>query len=271
MSNNTDALEGGMDRSIHLSLDSIDLSIGGLEILNDVSLDVYKGELLASVGPNGAGKTSLLNCINGIYHPTKGRILFEDRDLAGASPHEVAQMGIARTFQLSELFRHMTVLENLFVGRHIKMSRGLLENGLFWGRTMKEEIEQREVVEKIIEFLELEKYRKTNASGLPYGIQKIVGLGRALAMEPQILLLDEPSAGMNRQEKEDLARFILRIKHETGITIIWVEHDMQLVGDLADRIVVLDFGTKIAEGKPEEVLSDPQVVKTYLGTKASAE
>jgi len=145
MSNNTDALEGGMDRSIHLTLDSIDLSIGGLEILIDVSLEVYKGELLALVGPNGAGKTSLLNCINGIYHPTEGRILFEDRDLAGARPHEVAEVGIARTFQLSELFRHMSVLENLFVGRHIKMSRGLLENGLFWGRTMKEEIEHREV------------------------------------------------------------------------------------------------------------------------------
>lgn len=268
MSNNTDALEGGMDRQIHLTLDSIYLSIGGLDILNNVSLDVYKGDLLALIGPNGAGKTSVLNCINGIYHPTGGSILFGDQDLTGAKPHEVAQMGIARSFQLAELFRHMTVLDNLLVGRHLKIDSGLIFNGLFWGRTMKEEIEQREVVEEIIEFLELEKYRKSDASGLSYGIQKIVGLGRALAMEPQILLLDEPSAGMNRQEKEDLARFIMRIKYEIGTTIIWVEHDMQLVGDLADRIVVLNFGTKIADGKAEEVLSDPQVVKTYLGTRA---
>jgi branched-chain amino acid transport system ATP-binding protein len=271
MSNNIDALEGGMDRSIHLSIESIDLSIGGLKILNDISLNVYKGELFAVIGPNGAGKTSLLNCISGIYNPTRGRILFNDHDLSRLKPHDVAQIGIARTFQLSELFRHMNVIENLLVGRHIKMSSGLISNGFFWGKTIKEEIEHREVVEKIIEFLELGRYRKSESSGLPYGTQKIVGLGRALVMEPKILLLDEPSAGMNRQEKEDLARFILRIKYKTEMTIIWVEHDMQLVGDLSDRIVVLNFGTKIAEGKPEEVLNDPQVIKTYLGTKASAE
>jgi branched-chain amino acid transport system ATP-binding protein len=271
MSSNTDALEGGMDRPIHLSLENINLSIGGLKILNDISLNVYKRELFAVIGPNGAGKTSLLNCISGIYNPTRGRILFNNHDLSRLKPYDVAQIGMARTFQLSELFRHMTVLDNILVGRHVKMKSGLIANGFFWGKTIKEEIGHRESVEKIIEFLELGRYRKSESSGLPYGIQKIVGLGRALAMDPQILLLDEPSAGMNRQEKEDLARFILRIKSETEVTIIWVEHDMQLVGDLTDRIVVLNFGTKIAEGNPEEVLNDPQVIKTYLGTKASAE
>ena len=267
MSNNTDVLEDGMDRSIHLSVDRVNLSIGGLEILNDISLNVYKGSLFALIGPNGAGKTSLLNCISGIYNPTRGHILFNGHDLAKLKSHEVAHIGIARTFQHAELFRGMTVLQNILVGRHTKMGRALISNCIFWGKTAKEEVVHREEVEKIIDFLELQRFRKSNASGLPYGIQKIIGLGRALAMEPQILLLDEPSAGMNRQEKEDLARFILRIKHEIGITMIWVEHDMQLVGDLADEMAVLNFGTKIAEGKPEGVLDDPQVIKTYLGTK----
>lgn len=256
-----------MDKSIHLSIKQIDLSIGGLKILNDISLNVLKGDLFAVIGPNGAGKTSLLNCISGIYNPTRGHILFNGHDLAKLKSHEVARIGIARTFQLSELFRHMNVLDNLLAGRHTKMKSGLFANGFFWGKTIKEEVEHREAVEKIIEFLELGRYRKSISSNLPYGTQKIVGLGRALVMEPQILLLDEPSAGMNRQEKEDLARFILRIKYEIGITLIWVEHDMQLVGDLADEMAVLNFGTKITEGKPEEVLNDPQVVKTYLGTK----
>jgi branched-chain amino acid transport system ATP-binding protein len=258
-----------MDNPVHLSLSDIDLLIGGFQILQGISAQAYEGELLALIGPNGAGKTSLLNCINGIYHPSKGRMLFEDLDLLGLKPHSVAQMGITRTFQHAELFRHMTVLDNLLVGRQIKMNRGLLSNGFFWGKTIKEELQHREAAEEIIEFLELERYRKSDASGLPYGIQKIVGLGRALAMEPKILLLDEPSAGMNRQEKEDLARFILRIKYEIGVTMIWVEHDMQLVGDLADRIVVLNFGTKIAEGSWDEVVDDPQVVQAYIGARGS--
>ena len=256
-----------MDKTIQLTIENVILSIGGLKILNDISLNFYRGDLFALIGPNGAGKTSLLNCISGIYNPTAGCILFNGHDLAKLKSHEVAKIGIARTFQLSELFRHMNVLDNLLAGRHTKMKSGLLSNGFFWRKTIKEEVEHREAVEKIIEFLELGKYRKSQSSSLPYGTQKIVGLGRALATEPQILLLDEPSAGMNRQEKEDLARFILRIKHEIGLTIIWVEHDMQLVGDLADEIAVLNFGTKIAEGKPQEVLNDPQVIKTYLGTK----
>lgn len=269
MSNNTGGPEGGMDKSVNLSMSGIELLIGGFRILQDISMQAYKGDLLALIGPNGAGKTSLLNCINGIYHPGRGQILFEGRDLVGIKPHAVARMGITRTFQHAELFRHMTVLQNLLVGRQIKMDAGLLANGIFWGKSLKEELKHREAVEEVIEFLELEKYRKTEASGLPYGIQKIVGLGRALAMEPKILLLDEPSAGMNRQEKEDLARFILRIKYEIGITMIWVEHDMQLVGDLADRIVVLNFGTKIAEGEPDRVLNNSAVVDAYLGTGAS--
>jgi branched-chain amino acid transport system ATP-binding protein len=271
MSNNTGALVNGMDRTIHLSVDRLNLSIGGLKILNDISLNINKGDLFALIGPNGAGKTSLLNCISGIYNPTQGHLQFNGYDLAKLKSHEVAQIGIARTFQLTELFRHMNVLENLLLGRHIKMKNGLLSNGFFWRGTIKEEVEHREVVERVIEFLELGRYRKHESSSLPYGTQKIVGLGRALAMEPQILLLDEPSAGMNRQEKEDLARFILRIKYETGITLIWVEHDMQLVGDLADEIGVLNFGTKIAQGKPKEVLNDPEVIRTYLGTKTSVE
>jgi branched-chain amino acid transport system ATP-binding protein len=260
-----------MDTSVHLKIENVSLSIGGLNILKDVSVDVQKGELLALIGPNGAGKTTLLNCISGIYHATSGRIWFDGHDLARMKSHEVAQIGVARTFQMTELFQHMNVLQNLLAGRHIKMKGGLLSNGFFWGKTIQEEIEHRKVVERMINFLELGRYRKIQSSNLPYGTQKIVGLGRALVMEPQILLLDEPSAGMNRQEKEDIARFILRIKYEIGITIIWVEHDMQLVGDLADRVVVLNFGTKIAEGNPSQVLNDPNVVKTYLGTKNRVE
>jgi branched-chain amino acid transport system ATP-binding protein len=254
-----------MNNSVHLTVENLSLAIGGLNILNDVSFDVFKGELLALIGPNGAGKTSLLNCISGIYNPTGGQIAFDGKDLAKLKSHEVAQTGIARTFQLTELFRHMDVLQNLLAGRHIKMKTSLFSNGFFWGKTIREEVEHREKVEEIIEFLELGKYRKAQAANLPYGTQKIVGLGRALAMEPRVLLLDEPSAGMNREEKEDIARFIMRIKHEMGMTMIWVEHDMQLVSDLADRIIVLDFGTKITEGKPDDVLNNPEVIRIYSG------
>ena len=254
-----------MADAIHMVLDNVSLVIGKLRILHLISFAVPRGKLVALIGPNGAGKTSLLNCINGIYHPTSGRITFRELDLTRAEPEQVARYGIARSFQHAELFRHLTVLDNLLVGRHTKMNRGLISNGWFWGKTFKEEVGQRESVEEIVEFLELEKYRKTHAAMLPYGTQKIVGLGRALAMNPEMLLLDEPSAGMNRQEKEDLARFILRIKYELGITMVWVEHDMQMVGDLADYVVVLNFGTKIADGAPDQTLRDPEVVRAYIG------
>lgn len=249
----------------HLALEDVTLAFGELAILQSISFAVEPGDLVALIGPNGAGKTSCLNCISGIYHPTRGSISFEGYDLARAEPEAAARRGIARSFQHAELFRHLSVLDNLLVGRHTKMKTGWLSNGWFWGKTRKEEVRQREAVEEIVDFLELEKYRKTQAAMLPYGIQKIVGLGRALAMDPRVLLLDEPSAGMNRQEKEDLARFILRIKHELGITMVWVEHDMQLVGDLADQVVVLNYGEKIADGAPEHVLHDPEVVKAYIG------
>ncbi|MFH1491321.1 MAG: ABC transporter ATP-binding protein [Pseudomonadota bacterium] len=268
MSNNTDAPKDFTAKPVHLKFEGITLSIGGLKILSDISLDVTKGDLFALIGPNGAGKTSLLNCISGIYRPTKGRFLLEDKDLTALKPHDAASNGIARTFQHAEMFQGMSVLENLLVARHLKMENGFLSTCVFWGKNRREEVKHREAVEKIIEFLELEKYRKSDATSLPYGIQKIVGLGRALAVEPQLLLLDEPSAGMNRREKEDLARFILRIKRERGVTMCWVEHDMQLVGDLADSVAVLNYGTKIAEGRTEDVLKNPEVVKAYLGSKA---
>ncbi len=254
-----------MDESIHLDLDNVALEFGKFKVLSHISFKVNRGDLVALIGPNGAGKTSCLNCISGIYHPTGGCLTFDGADLSRAEPEEAARLGIARSFQHAELFRHLTVLENLLVGRHTKMNTGWLSNSWFWGKTRKEEVCQRASVEEIVEFLELEKYRNTQATMLPYGIQKIVGLGRALAMDPRMLLLDEPSAGMNRQEKEDLARFILRIKHELGITMVWVEHDMQLVGDLADHVVVLNYGMKIADGAPEHALCDPEVVKAYIG------
>ena len=248
-----------------LEVTNVSLRFEGLSALTAVSMTVAPGTLAALVGPNGAGKTSLLNCIGGFYTPTSGRITFGPHAIHGLPPHRVAAHGIARTFQFVELFRHMSVVDNLMLGRHRHMRAGVLAGALFWGRSRREEIEHRRNVEEIIEFLELERHRKERIANLPFGVQKLVAVGRALALEPVLLLLDEPSTGMNREEKENLARFLLRIKHELGITMLWVEHDMELVGDLADTVTVLDFGQKIAEGPPAEVLRDARVAEAYLG------
>jgi branched-chain amino acid transport system ATP-binding protein len=248
-----------------LEIDGLTLEFEGLRVLGGVSLTVPPGALAALVGPNGAGKTSLLNCIGGFYAPTAGRILFGGAPIHGLRPHRVAAHGIARTFQFVELFRHMSVLDNILLGRHRHMRAGVLAGGLFWGRSRREETLHRRRVEEIIEFLELERHRKEPIGSLPFGVQKLVSLGRALALEPALLLLDEPSTGMNREEKENLARFLLRIKHELGTTMLWVEHDMELVGDLADAVTVLDFGQTIADGPPDVVLRDPRVIEAYVG------
>ncbi len=250
-----------------LDVDGLDLRFGGLVVLDQVSLRVEAGELLALIGPNGAGKTSVLNCISGIYRG-KGAIRFRGEDISGRAPHEIAQLGLARTFQHGELFPGMTVLENLLTGRHARIDANLLSEMLFLPSVRRQEARQREAVERIIEFVELERHRHARVDALPFGTQKIVGFARALALEPALLLLDEPSAGLNRDEREDLARFILRIKHQLGVAMIWIEHDMQMVADLADRIHVLDHGRTLAEGEPDAVLSHPEVVRAYLGTTA---
>jgi branched-chain amino acid transport system ATP-binding protein len=248
-----------------LGVESVTLEFEGLRVLADVSFGVDEGTLTALVGPNGAGKTSLLNCVSGFYVPTRGGITFRQRRISGEPPHRVAAYGVARVFQFIELFRHMSVLDNILLGRHRHMRAGVLAGSLFWGRSRREETGERRRVEEVIELLELERYRKEPIANLPFGVQKLVGVGRALAMEPALLLLDEPSTGMNREEKENLARFLLRIKHELGTTMLWIEHDMELVGDLAEHVVVLDFGQKIAEGRAESVLRDQKVAEAYLG------
>jgi branched-chain amino acid transport system ATP-binding protein len=250
---------------VALRIEKLVLRFEGLTAVDEVGLEVPEGNLAALVGPNGAGKTSLLNCVSGVYRRTSGAIHLAGRRIDGLPPHQIAGLGVGRTFQFVELFRHMTVLDNLLLGRHLHMRTGVLAGGAFWGPARREEAAQRQRVEAIIDFLELERQRKELISNLPYGIQKLVGVGRALAMEPRLLLLDEPSTGMNRQEKEDLARFLLRIKLELGTTMLWVEHDMELVADLADRVTVLHFGQKIAEGPPAAALRDARVTEAYLG------
>jgi branched-chain amino acid transport system ATP-binding protein len=248
-----------------LQVDKLSLRFGGIVALDDVSLAVEPGELMAVVGPNGAGKTSLLNCITGAYRATAGRITFDSADITAVPAHTAAKRGIARTFQHNELFPQLTTLENLLLGRHAALRYGLLGAGWFYGRCEAWEIAQREKVEAVIEFFELAPFRKRLVGDLPYGIQKLIGLARAFAIEPRLVLLDEPSAGLNRQEKEDLARYLLRVRHEFAPTIVWIEHDMQLVRDLADLALVLHYGRQLALGPPRDVLADSRVIEAYIG------
>src|SRR5690606_12200411 len=248
-----------------LDLQNISLSFGGVKALTDISFDVREHEIRAIIGPNGAGKSSMLNVINGVYTPQEGRILLQDQQFTRMNPRRAAEMGIARTFQNLALFKGMSVLDNIMTGRNLRMKAGVLAQALRLGSAEREEIAHREVVENIIDFLEIQAWRKTPVGRLPYGLQKRVDLGRALAMEPRILLLDEPMAGMNIEEKQDMSRYILDVNDEYGTTIVLIEHDMGVVMDISDRVVVLDYGRKIGDGTPDEVRSNPEVIRAYLG------
>jgi len=250
---------------ILLSVDHISLSFGGVRALEDINFDIRKKEIFAIIGPNGAGKTSMLNVINGFYHPQQGEIHFKGLHRKQMRPHEAAVQGIARTFQNVALFKGMSTLNNIMSGRNLKMKSNLFWQALYYGPARKEEMENREVVEDIIDFLEIQSIRRTPVGKLPYGLQKRVELGRALAMEPELLLLDEPMAGMNIEEKQDMCRFILDINEQYGTTIVLIEHDMGVVMDLSERMIVLDYGRKIAEGTPDEIRGNQKVIDAYLG------
>ena len=249
-----------------LAVENISLAFGGVKALTNISFDVRKHEIRSIIGPNGAGKSSMLNVINGVYTPQQGRILLEGRTFARMHPRSVAQAGVARTFQNLALFKGMTVLDNIMSGRNLKMRSGLLAQALRIGPAEREELAHREVVERIIDFLVIQAWRKTPVGRLPYGLQKRVDLGRALALEPKVLLLDEPMAGMNVEEKQDMSRFILDVNDEFGTTIVLIEHDMGVVMDISDRVVVLDYGRKIGDGTPDEVRGNADVIAAYLGT-----
>jgi len=248
-----------------LAVESISLAFGGVRALTDISFDVREHEVRAIIGPNGAGKSSMLNVINGVYHPQQGTIRFLGQSTHDMDPHEAALRGIARTFQNLALFKGMSVLDNILTGRNLRMHSNILLQALRIGPALKEEIEHREVVERIIDFLEIQAHRKTPVGRLPYGLQKRVDLARALAMEPRILLLDEPMAGMNVEEKQDMCRFILDVNDQFGTTIVLIEHDMSVVMDISDRVVVLDYGKKIGDGTPDEVRANKAVIDAYLG------
>jgi len=248
-----------------LRLEGISLRFGGVQALTDISFEVREHEVLAIIGPNGAGKSSMLNVINGVYHPQQGTITFGGRSRRRMSTHEAASAGIARTFQNLALFKGMTVLDNIMTGRTIRMRCGMLAQALYVGPARREELEHRAAVERIIDFLEIQAYRKTPVGRLPYGLQKRVDLGRALAMEPTLLLLDEPMAGMNVEEKADMCRFVLDVNEQFGTTIVLIEHDMGVVMDISDRVIVLDYGRKIGDGRPDAIRDNQAVIDAYLG------
>ncbi len=248
-----------------LDVENISISFGGVKALDQVSFDVREHEILAIIGPNGAGKSSMLNCINGFYHPEEGMITFKGNPRHQMQTHEAAEQGIARTFQNIALFKGMSTLDNIMTGRNLKMKKNLFWQLFYFGPALREELEHRAKAEEIIDFLEIEAIRKTPVGKLPYGLQKRVELGRALAAEPDLLLLDEPMAGMNHEEKEDMCRYILDVNDEFGTTIVLIEHDMSVVMDISDRVVVLDYGRKIAEGSPDEVRTNQDVIDAYLG------
>ena len=248
-----------------LQVNGISVRFGAVQALERVSLEIRRGEIVAIIGPNGAGKTTLLNVVSGFYHPYEGQILFEGRDRTQLRPYDVAALGVARTFQNVALFKGMSVLDNIMTGRLLKMRGSFLLEALYWGPAMKQELEHRASVERIIDFLEIQAIRKASAGKLPYGLQKRVELARALAAEPKLLLLDEPMAGMNVEEKEDMCRFILGVNDEFGTTIALIEHDMSVVMDISDRVIALDYGRKIADGRPDEVRADQGVIDAYLG------
>ena len=255
-------MQGG---KVILSVEDVSLSFGGVKALQDVSFDVREHEIRAIIGPNGAGKSSMLNVLNGVYHPQKGKIRFKEKTFSDMDPHEAAALGIARTFQNIALFKGMSVLDNVMTGRNLKMRCNFLQQAFWLGPAKREELEHRRAAEEIIDFLEIQHIRKTPVGRLPYGLQKRVELGRALAAEPEVLLLDEPMAGMNLEEKQDMCRFVLDVNDHYGTTIVLIEHDMGVVMDISDRVVVLDYGRKIADDIPEEIKSNKAVIDAYLG------
>jgi branched-chain amino acid transport system ATP-binding protein len=257
------------NKKAELEIKNLQLSFGGVTAVKDVDLNVHTGELMAIIGPNGAGKTSLLNCITGFYHPQKGQIIFNSKDITDLHAHQLVEVGIGRTFQNIELFPGMTVLANMTLARHIHCHYSFVSSWFFSSAVKKEEIRHRQILEEIIDFLEMQSIRKKTVGSLPYGMMKRVELGRALALEPRLLILDEPFAGMNLEEKEDMVRFLLELNQRWGLTMILVEHDMSIVMNISKRIMVLNFGEKIGEGSAEEISGHPEVIKAYLGDTAT--